>query len=297
MQIVNTVSELRGVIRAWRLAGQSIALVPTMGNLHAGHLALVNEAQKKADRVVVSIFVNPTQFGVGEDFEAYPRTEQVDQQKLGAIGTDLLFQPAVSEVYAPDAKTVVSVAGLSEYYCGAFRPGHFDGVATVVCKLFNMVQPDIALFGLKDFQQLTVIRTMARDLNIPVAIIGVDTVREASGLAMSSRNGYLTAEEKTVAAKLYQSLCAARDAVLAGQQSYQEIENVALQLLQASGFTPDYFSVCRASDLKKAEADDVELVLLVAARLGKTRLIDNIYFSRIPLSSPLSKGEAEGGGI
>jgi len=280
MHIVNTVSALRDAVRAWRSAGQSVALVPTMGNLHSGHLALVNEAQKKADRVVVSIFVNPTQFGVGEDFETYPRTECEDQQKLNASGVDLLFQPAVSAVYAPDATTVVSVTGLSEWYCGASRPGHFTGVATVVCKLFNMVQPDIALFGLKDFQQLTVIRTMVRDLNIPVEILGVETVREASGLAMSSRNGYLTAEEKTVAAKLYQSLCIARDAVLAGSQSYQEIERRALLFLRESGFQPDYFSVCRASDLKKANADDVELVLLTAARLSKTRLIDNVCFSR-----------------
>jgi len=280
MRIVNTVLELRDAVRAWRLAGQSVALVPTMGNLHAGHLTLVNEALKKADRVVVSIFVNPTQFGVGEDFETYPRTEREDQEKLDASGADLLFQPAVSEVYAPDAKTVVSVACLSEWYCGTSRPGHFDGVATVVCKLFNMVQPDVALFGLKDFQQLTVIRTMVRDLNIPVGIIGAETVREESGLAMSSRNGYLTAEEKTVAAKLYQSLCVARDAVLAGQQSYEEIERRALLFLQESGFQPDYFSVCRMSDLKKAGTDDMELVLLTAARLGKTRLIDNVCFSR-----------------
>ncbi len=280
MNIVNTISELRDVVRAWRLAGQSVALVPTMGNLHSGHLALVNEAQKKAERVVVSIFVNPTQFGVGEDFETYPRTEREDQEKLHIAGADLLFQPAVSEVYTQDAKTVVSVTGLSECYCGASRPGHFNGVATVVCKLFNMVQPDIALFGLKDFQQLAVIRTMVRDLNIPVEIVGVETVREASGLAMSSRNGYLTAEEKVVAAKLYQSLCDARDAVLAGRQSYQEIESRALLFLRESGFTPDYFSVCRASDLKKADVNDVELVLLTAARLSKTRLIDNVCFSR-----------------
>jgi pantoate--beta-alanine ligase len=280
MHIVNTVSELRDAVRAWRSAGQSVALVPTMGNLHAGHLALVNEAKKRADRVVVSIFVNPTQFGVGEDFETYPRTEREDQQKLNASGADLLFQPAVSEVYTPDAKTVVSVTGLSEWYCGAFRPGHFDGVATVVCKLFNMVQPDVALFGLKDFQQLTVIRAMVRDLNIPVEIIGVATIREESGLAMSSRNGYLTAEEKTIAAKLYQSLCIAREAVLAGRQSYQEIERQALQFLQESGFQPDYFVVCRASDLKKADENDQELVLLAAARLSKTRLIDNVCFSR-----------------
>ncbi len=281
MQIVNTVSELRDAVRTWRSAGQSVALVPTMGNLHAGHLTLVNKANEKADRVVVSIFVNPTQFGIGEDFETYPRTEREDQEKLNASGADLLFLPAVSEVYAPDAKTVVSVTGLSEWYCGASRPGHFNGVATVVCKLFNMVQPDIALFGLKDFQQLTVIRTMIRDLNIPVEIVGVETVREASGLAMSSRNGYLTAEEKIVAPKLYQSLCVARDAVLAGQQQpYQEIERKALLFLQESGFQPDYFSVCRMSDLKKASVDDVELVLLAAARLSKTRLIDNVCFSR-----------------
>ncbi|MDD5410161.1 MAG: pantoate--beta-alanine ligase, partial [Methylobacter sp.] len=225
---------------------------------------------------------------VGEDFETYPRTECEDQQKLNASGTDLLFQPAVSEVYAPDAKTVVSVAGLSELHCGTSRLGHFDGVATIVCKLFNMVQPDIALFGLKDFQQMTVIRTMVRDLNVPVEIIGVETVREASGLAMSSRNGYLTAEERIIAAKLYQSLCEARDAILAGSQDYDEIERHALLFLQEAGFHPDYFSVCRMSDLKKAGAGDVDLVLLVAARLNKTRLIDNICFSRNSLSPHLS---------
>lgn len=289
MHIVNTVSKLRDAVLAWRLAGQSVALVPTMGNLHSGHLTLVEEAKKRADRVVVSIFVNPTQFGVGEDFETYPRTEHEDQQKLNASGADLLFLPAVSDVYAPDAKTVVSVTGLSEWYCGVSRPGHFDGVATIVCKLFNMVQPDIALFGLKDFQQLTVIRTMVRDLNIPIEIVGVPTVREESGLAMSSRNGYLTAEEKTVAAKLYQSLCVAREAVLAGRQSYQEIESQALLFLRESGFQPDYFVVCRVSDLKKAGENDKELVLLAAAKLGKTRLIDNICFSKNPPQSPFDK--------
>jgi pantoate--beta-alanine ligase len=280
MRIVNTVSALRDAVRAWRLAGESVALVPTMGNLHSGHLALVTEAQKKADRVLVSIFVNPTQFGVGEDFESYPRTELEDQQKLKALGVDLLFQPPVSAVYAQDAKTVVSVTGLSGWYCGASRPGHFDGVATVVCKLFNMARPDIALFGLKDFQQLTVIRAMVRDLDIPVEIVGVETVREASGLAMSSRNGYLSSEEKNVAAKLYQSLCTARDAVLARQQSYRQIEHTALLFLRESGFQPDYFSVCRVSDLKKAGEDDVELVLLAAVKLGNTRLIDNVRFEK-----------------
>ena len=237
-------------------------------------------AKKNADRVVVSIFVNPTQFGVGEDFEAYPRTEREDRKKLEAESTDLLFQPAVADIYTPDAKTTVTVSGLSDLYCGASRPGHFSGVATVVCKLFNIVQPNIALFGLKDFQQLTVIKTMVRDLNIPVEIIGVDTVREPGGLAMSSRNGYLTDAEKRVAPKLYHSLCVARDTILAGNQAYPDIEQEALQFLQQAGFHTDYFSVCRSSDLKKAGAEDVDLVLLAAAKLGKTRLIDNIYFSR-----------------
>jgi pantoate--beta-alanine ligase len=280
MRIVNTVSEVREIIKAWRLDGKSVAFVPTMGNLHAGHLQLVRMAKKKADRVVVSIFVNPTQFGVGEDFETYPRTEREDQKKLEAENADLLFQPSVADIYTPDAKTIVTVTGLSDLYCGASRPGHFSGVATVVCKLFNIVQPNIALFGLKDFQQLTVIKTMVRDLNIPVEITGVDTVREPNGLAMSSRNGYLTDDEKRVAPKLYHSLCAARDAILAGNYSYVDIEQQALQFLQQAGFQTDYFSVCRSSDLKKAAAEDVDLVLLAAAKLGKTRLIDNICFSR-----------------
>jgi pantoate--beta-alanine ligase len=237
-------------------------------------------ARKNADRAVVSIFVNPTQFGAGEDFETYPRTEREDQEKLTGECADLLFQPSVTDIYAPDAKTTVTVAGISDMYCGASRPGHFAGVATVVSKLFNIVQPDSAFFGLKDFQQFTVIKTMVRDLNIPVEIIGVDTVRESDGLAMSSRNGYLTDDEKSVAPKLYQSLCAARDAILDGNQTYEEVEKRALQFLQQAGFETDYFSVCRGSDLTKAAAEDVDLVLLAAAKLGKTRLIDNIYFSR-----------------
>jgi pantoate--beta-alanine ligase len=280
MRIVNLVCELREAIKTWRLNGESVAFVPTMGNLHAGHLQLVRVAKKNADRVVVSIFVNPTQFGAGEDFETYPRTEREDQEKLQTESADLLFQPAVADIYTPNAKTIVTVTGLSDWYCGASRPGHFNGVATVVCKLFNIVQPNIALFGLKDFQQLTIIKTMVRDLNIPVEITGVDTVREPGGLAMSSRNGYLTDAEKRVAPKLYQALCAARDAILVGNQPYADIERQALQFLDQAGFQTDYFSVCRSSDLKKAAAEDFDLVLLAAAKLGKTRLIDNIYFSR-----------------
>jgi len=280
MHIVNTVFDLRETIKVWRSNGESVAFVPTMGNLHAGHLHLVNRAKKSADRVVVSIFVNPTQFGVGEDFETYPRTERDDQEKLEVEGADLLFLPAVADIYYPDAKTTVTVTGLSERYCGASRPGHFSGVATVVCKLFNIVQPTVALFGLKDFQQLTIIKTMVRDLNIPVEILGIDTVRESDGLALSSRNNYLTATEKEVASGLYQSLCVARDAILAGNQGYAELEQQAHRFLQQSGFQVDYFSVCRSHDLEKAGLDDVDLVLLAAAKLGKTRLIDNIYFSR-----------------
>ena len=280
MQIVNTIPELRTVIDGWKRSGKSVALVPTMGNLHAGHLQLVNAAKKRADRVVVSIFVNPTQFGVGEDFESYPRTEREDQAKLAAENTDLLFLPAVADIYAPDAKTTITVTGLSDMYCGASRPGHFSGVATVVCKLFNSVQPNIAVFGLKDFQQLTVIKTMTRDLNIPIEISAVDTVREPSGLAMSSRNGYLSDDEKIIAPMLYRSLCAAREAILAGNLAYADLEQQALQFLQQAGFQPDYFSVCRSTDLNKAAVEDVDLVLLAAAKLGKTRLIDNIYFSR-----------------
>jgi len=280
MRIVNTVTEVREAINTWHLKGETVAFVPTMGNLHAGHLQLVSVAKKKADRVVVSIFVNPTQFGVGEDFETYPRTEHEDQEKLAAENVDLLFQPSVADIYTPDAKTVVTVTGLSDVYCGASRPGHFSGVATVVCKLFNIVQPNMAFFGLKDFQQFTVIKTMVRDLNFPVELIGVDTVREANGLAMSSRNGYLNEDEKKIAPKLYHALCAARDAILAGNIAYEVLERQALQFLQQAGFQPDYFSVCRSSDLQKATAEDVDLVLLAAAKLGKTRLIDNIYFSR-----------------
>lgn len=280
MQTVNTVSQLRAVIGRWRSAGEKTAFVPTMGNLHQGHLQLVAEARKIADRTVISIFVNPTQFGAGEDFETYPRTEREDLEKLKSAGADLLLLPSASEIYAPEAKTVVTVTGLSDSLCGLSRPGHFNGVATVVCKLFNIVQPDYALFGLKDFQQLTLIRTMVRDLNIPVEIIPVETVREDSGLAMSSRNGYLSEEERKVAPRLYHALRTAKNSLLAGRQRYADIEREALAFLVASGFHPDYFSICRQSDLKNADSEDRELVILAAANLGNTRLIDNISFSR-----------------
>lgn len=279
MQIANTIIDLRNIAKKWQKDGESIAFVPTMGSLHAGHLKLVEEAKKSADRIVVSIFVNPTQFGVGEDFESYPRTEVDDKQKLAAAAVDLLFSPTVAEMYGDNPKTIVSVKKLSALHCGASRPGHFDGVATIVNKLFNIVQPDSAFFGQKDFQQLTIIRTMVKDLNIPVEIRSVETVRESSGLAMSSRNAYLSPEKLQVAPKLYQALCKGRDDVLSGKKTYEAIENQVITSLNDSGFQVDYFSICRQGDLVKAEKRDKDLVLLVAAKIGRTRLIDNICFS------------------
>ena len=279
MIIVNSILDLRTAISAWKQSGLSVALVPTMGNLHAGHLKLVNSAKQKADKVVVSIFVNPTQFGVNEDFSSYPRTEQEDQLKLATENADLLFLPAITDIYSANTLTTVNVSGLSDMYCGVSRPGHFSGVATIVCKLFNLVQPDIAVFGLKDFQQFTVIKTMVRDLNIPIELLGVDTQRENNGLAMSSRNNYLTDPERQLAPQLYQALGIAQSAILAGQHSYADIEQQALQTLKNAGFIPDYFVICCSYDLSPATKQDKDIVILAAAKLGTTRLIDNIYFS------------------
>lgn len=278
MQKVTTIVELREVVKKWRKQGQKIAFVPTMGNLHAGHIKLVSEAREKADKVIVSIFVNPTQFGESEDFELYPRTEIEDETQLIAVAADLLFLPAVFEIYPNNANTVVSAGALAKHHCGAHRPGHFDGVATVVTKLFNMVQPDSAFFGEKDFQQLTIIRKMVEDLNMPIDIIGVATERESGGLAMSSRNGFLTDNEKRLAPKLYQALVEARDEILQGKADYSAIEKQQLNLLDKQGFNVDYFSICRADSLLPATVADKNIVILVAAKLGKPRLIDNIYF-------------------
>ncbi|MDD1622570.1 MAG: pantoate--beta-alanine ligase [Methylococcaceae bacterium] len=280
MQTVTNIEALRANIRQWRQERQSVAFVPTMGNLHAGHIKLVTTAKQQADKVVVSIFVNPTQFGPNEDFASYPRTEQQDQAKLIECDTDLLFLPSAKEMYPQPIQTSISVGGLSTLHCGASRPGHFDGVALVVCKLLNILQPDLLLLGEKDFQQLAVIRRMVADLNIPVAIQGVATVRETDGLAMSSRNGYLSAAQRRLAPRLYQSLCAARDTILAGKDDYQAVEDQQRQLLQQAGFAVDYFNVCRSDDLLPANPNDHTLVILLAARLGTTRLIDNVYFCK-----------------
>jgi pantoate--beta-alanine ligase len=253
-----------------------------MGNLHAGHIKLVTEARIKAeaDRVIVSIFVNPTQFAVGEDFETYPRTPKEDEATLAAAKTDLLFLPAVNEVYHNNAITMVSVAELSGLHCGKSRPQHFDGVATIVTKLFNIVQADVAVFGEKDFQQFLIVKAIVQDLNIPLEIISVATERESNGLAMSSRNSFLTQQQRVIAPMLYQSLCNARDAILAKKMSLLAIEKQQQEHLKKLGFDVDYFSICRSTDLQDARDKDTELVILAAATLGKPRLIDNIYFLR-----------------
>ena len=274
---IQEISVLRAQLKQWRNAGESIGFVPTMGNLHAGHLQLVATAKAQADRVVVSIFVNPTQFGESEDFSTYPRTLDADIEKLQKLAVDIAFVPVESEIYPNIAMTEVQVSQIADSHCGAARPGHFNGVATVVSKLFNIVQPDYAFFGEKDFQQLAVIRAMVRDLNIPVVIYSVPTFREKSGLAMSSRNNRLTESQRKQAAKLYQSLSLAKQAVLAKKCTYAEIERQFMQLLTGQGFKPDYFSICRRSDLQAAAAEeDKQLIILLAARLGKVRLIDNI---------------------
>lgn len=281
MERVVKIRELRETVLKWRKEGAQIALVPTMGNLHAGHIELITEARKNADKVVVSIFVNPTQFGAGEDYKTYPRTEIEDEAKLKAISTDLLFLPEVDEMYQHGADSVVSVTAMSKLHCGVSRPNHFDGVATIVLKLFNMVLPECAFFGEKDFQQLCIIRKMVQDLNIPIEIFGVATKRESDGLALSSRNIYLTASERLIAPQLYQSLCRGREKILLGKDKFRLIEQQLIECLTNSGFKVDFFSICRQCDLQESTDGDKELVILVAVKLGKSRLIDNVFFSRV----------------
>lgn len=281
MQIVTTIAELRRKRRDWLLANERAAFVPTMGNLHAGHIKLVTEARKRAQRVVVSIFVNPLQFGANEDLDAYPHTPEQDQARLREAGADLLFLPTEAEIYphGRDGVSVVEVPGISDILCGASRPGHFRGVATVVNKLFNMVQPELALFGEKDYQQLTVLRRMVVDLNMPVELIGIPTERETDGLAMSSRNGYLTMDERAIAPALYSTLCKVAEALNAGRRDFTAIESEAAQQLETAGLRSDYISIRRAMDLQLPDAADKELVILAAAYLGRARLIDNLLIS------------------
>ncbi|MBK4987342.1 MULTISPECIES: pantoate--beta-alanine ligase [Pseudomonas] len=279
MNTVKTVRELRAAVARARSEGKRVGFVPTMGNLHSGHAALVVKAAQCADFVVASIFVNPLQFGANEDLDTYPRTLAADQQLLVESGCNLLFAPAVQEMY-PDGASVqtrVSVPQLSEGLCGASRPGHFEGVATVVSKLFNMVQPDLAVFGEKDYQQLAVIRAMVRDLNMPIQIIGQPTVRAEDGLALSSRNGYLTPEQRAQAPALYRILQHLGAAIARGQRDFATLTADGQAQLNAAGLRPDYLEVRHAVSLRPALPDDRDLVLIAAAYLGTTRLIDNLY--------------------
>jgi pantoate--beta-alanine ligase len=282
MQTVTRIQALREVLRGWRSQGLRIGFVPTMGNLHPGHISLLAAARHRADRIVASVFVNPLQFGPKEDFDRYPRTPQEDARLLEEARCDLLFLPSVEEMYpeARDQATRVHVSGLAEILCGAVRPGHFDGVATVVAKLFGIVQPDVAVFGEKDFQQLSIIQRMTRDLAIPVEVVGAATVRAPDGLAMSSRNRYLTEAERRIAPRLYEALRAAVARIDAGEADYASIEAEGRAALSAAGMRPDYFQVRDAATLELPRAGAGELVVLAAARLGRARLIDNLRASR-----------------
>ena len=286
MNIAKSVEELRAVVAGWRRAGETISFVPTMGNLHDGHITLLLKARELATRSVVSIFVNPIQFGRGEDYAKYPSTLESDKQKLQAAGLDLLFAPDLNELYPGgiEEDTRVTVPGLSSILCGQYRPGHFSGVATVVTKLLMNVQPDLALFGDKDYQQVMVIKQMVHDLLMPVKILGQPIVREADGLAMSSRNSYLNAAERALAPQIFQAMNRAREKTLLQNTSLIAIETAGMAELAAAGFRPEYFSIRRAQDLSAPQVGDTMLQLLVAAWLGPARLIDNL---RIELPEPL----------
>ncbi|HSN71864.1 MAG TPA: pantoate--beta-alanine ligase [Steroidobacteraceae bacterium] len=282
MQVVTSIADVRDRVRAWRRAGARIAFVPTMGNLHAGHVSLIETARRHGDRFVASIFVNPMQFGPNEDFAHYPRTPQRDHEMLEAAGCDLMFMPDAAEMYpyGLEHSVRVEVPELSRILCGAYRPGHFEGVTTVVAKLFSIVAPDCAVFGEKDFQQLALIRRMTRDLCMPVEIIGAPTVREPDGLAMSSRNQYLSTAEREVAPALHQILMNAADRLAGGETDHAAIESEAIEALTTQGFDPDYVSIRRADDLEPAHSEASDLVVLAAARLGRARLIDNVRVTR-----------------
>jgi len=278
MQTVHTIFHLRSTVDQWRDRRERIAFVPTMGNLHAGHLQLVERASRAADRVVVSIFVNPTQFGANEDLAAYPRTLNKDSLKLAENNVHLLFIPEVEEIYpyGSDNTVRIEVPGLSGILCGVSRPTHFSGVATVVAKLFNAVRPHVALFGEKDYQQLLVVRRLVADLCMPIEIIGVPTVREQDGLALSSRNHYLSPEERRQAPALYRTLQWIGERLTAGVRDYDSLVGQGITRLEESGLRPEYLAIRRAEDLAPPQVVDSQLRILGAAWLGKARLIDNL---------------------
>jgi pantoate--beta-alanine ligase len=282
MQVVADPNELRALVSGWRRGSARIAFVPTMGNLHAGHGTLVGKAAELADRVIVSIFVNPLQFGPNEDFAAYPRTPDEDRRVLESLHVDLLFVPEVAAIYprGQESTARVHVPVVEDILCGAFRPGHFMGVATVVTKLLNIVQPDVAVFGEKDYQQLLIIRRAATDLCMPIEIVGVQTAREPDGLAMSSRNRYLTAEQRALAPRIFAELERARKAIEAGASDLAALERTGSEALQQAGFRPDYFAIRDAATLAEPTAQATDLVVLTAARIGRARLIDNVRARR-----------------
>jgi len=275
---VSTSEALREQLVDWRHSGEHIALVPTMGNLHDGHLSLVSLAREHAECVVVSIFVNPTQFGEGDDFDQYPRTLERDRRLLKRVKADLLFVPDEETMYpfGIDNATSVTVPVITEEFCGVFRPGHFDGVTSVVSRLFSIVQPDVAIFGQKDFQQQLVIRRLVDDLQLPIQIVSGATQREADGLALSSRNRYLSDEQRAIAPTLYTVLQGTGNDLQAGKRNYEELEQQAMDALRDAGFDPEYVGIRRAENLEPPDRDNDEIVILAAARLGTARLIDNI---------------------
>lgn len=279
MKIISSINELQAAVAEVKAQGKTIALVPTMGNLHSGHLSLVKKGKAVADVVMASIFVNPTQFGENEDLSGYPRTLEEDKKKLIAEGCHLLFTPEITDMYPGPDLTRTEVSQISKLHCGSSRPGHFKGVTTIVMKLFNLFQPDFGIFGLKDFQQFTILKTMVENMFIPVQMIGVDTGRADDGLAHSSRNNYLTAKEREIAPALYRTICEVRDKILAGDSDFANLIKEAKNQLNQAGLIPDYFNISRQSDLDPATYQDHELVILAAAYLGKARLIDNAHFS------------------
>jgi pantoate--beta-alanine ligase len=278
LDTVTTIAAVRERVRGWRGAGLKVAFVPTMGNLHPGHVSLIETARRHGERFIASIFVNPMQFGPNEDFAHYPRTPREDERMLSTAGCSLMFMPDAREIYpyGPERATRVEVPGLSRILEGEFRPGHFEGVSTVVAKLFHIVEPDVAVFGEKDFQQLTVIRRMVDELCMPVQIIGAPTVRDADGLAMSSRNQYLTAAERALAPRIYAALQAAAQRLRSRDADFASIERAGFTALEGAGLRPDYFAVRQAADLAHPSSGERALVVLAAARMSKARLIDNV---------------------
>jgi len=281
MDQATSVIELQQYVQHWKDHGQSIAFIPTMGNLHDGHMSLIEKGQSLSDRTICSIFVNPMQFGPNEDWDHYPRSLDSDLAKLEAIGCDLVYLPTASELYPEglDKISQVQVTDLTDNYEGAHRPGHFTGVATVVLKLFNIVKPDVSVFGKKDFQQYRVISKMVQDFNLDVQIIGQETTREASGLATSSRNQYLDAEQKETAAIIYRTLQQVAAGIDQGERDFRALEQDAIASLDDAGFKTDYFNICNAETLLPATPEDRDLVILVTAAIGQTRLLDNIEVS------------------